>query len=566
MDLFNALLDHLTLLTCVNPLIGACLVLIARRGGTDAARRIALVNCTATCLLAALMIVNYNPHATGASGAPGPLQMVSRFGWLNGAAGPQVEFAVGVDGVSVWFVALAAVLLLPALLCNEESGDCRPAAYYALLLCAQALAITLFASLDAVLFLACLESVLIPLFFLTGRYGGYGRRSASRKLLLFHFSGSLLVCAAILGCVAAQQQMHSLAKGAPQPAVFSIEALTVGAGNVLSIHQLAHLNESTHAYWDHARSWLFWALLCGLALKSALVPLHSWLAGSALETTPGVRILLVGVMIKAGLYGCIRFLIPCFPDACLEHAALLSSLAAWGVVYAALWTFAQNDSRKVIAGWSIASAGLSALGLFSLNAMGAAGAMLIMLHHGLATGCLVWLADRTPILQPVAAAADADGSHERSRNTALLAAVLAAVAAPGTAGFAGSTLAIVGVFSGNVSVRGNLTAVFWMLAGMVILAAALVQTNWPEVTGREPRIAEPAVGLDGRISPRAAFLVPGILFALIVAIGVSPRFLVDRLESSLRPILAAYTQAGAKTADRDRFSPRQSAERATTSR
>ncbi|MFM7160548.1 MAG: NuoM family protein, partial [Planctomycetaceae bacterium] len=308
------------------PLGGAVAVLASARLGLQAVRSMALVNTLLTLALAVLLVRNYQvpptlpqpatPEAI-AQTADQALQMRVAFPWTSGLpweaaqdsdlnAAPPVEFALGVDGISLWLIVLSALLLVPAVLVSWNAITDRPAVFYALMLVLQAGMIGVFAAQDILLFYVFFEFTLIPLFFMIGIWGGADRRWAARKFFIFTLAGSVLTFLGLLFIVLAHKWLVPTA-----PLTFSIPTLTAG------LQQAVGRSADAARFWQMASPWVFLALFAGFAIKVPLFPFHSWLPLAHVEAPTAGSVLLAGVLLKIGSYGFLRFALPLVPAGAL---------------------------------------------------------------------------------------------------------------------------------------------------------------------------------------------------------------------------------------------------------
>ncbi|MFM8580518.1 MAG: NuoM family protein, partial [Planctomycetaceae bacterium] len=379
------------------PLGGAVAVLASARLGLQAVRSMALVNTLLTLALAVLLVRNYQvpptlpqpatPEAI-AQTADQALQMRVAFPWTSGLpweaaqdsdlnAAPPVEFALGVDGISLWLIVLSALLLVPAVLVSWNAITDRPAVFYALMLVLQAGMIGVFAAQDILLFYVFFEFTLIPLFFMIGIWGGADRRWAARKFFIFTLAGSVLTFLGLLFIVLAHKWLVPTA-----PLTFSIPTLTAG------LQQAVGRSADAARFWQMASPWVFLALFAGFAIKVPLFPFHSWLPLAHVEAPTAGSVLLAGVLLKIGSYGFLRFALPLVPAGALWAFHAVALLAVIGIIYGALLALAQEDIKKLVAYSSVSHMGFCLLGLFAFNTVGLTGGLLQMLNHGLSTGAL----------------------------------------------------------------------------------------------------------------------------------------------------------------------------------
>ena len=295
-------------------------------------------------------------------------------GWIER---PDIRFALGLDGLSLWLFVLTSLLMITAIAASWQSITERAPLYYAFLLALQTGLLGLFASLDVVLFYIFFEFTLIPLFFLIGLWGGPQRRRAAVTFFLYTLAGSLLTLLGVIALVVVHYQ-HSPGN----VLTFSIPALTQG------------LAELPWAEWRNTDSLtspqvlIFLLLLAGFAIKVPMFPFHTWLPLAHVEAPTAGSILLAGVLLKVGSYGLLRFNIGMTPLGAARLFPLLATLAVIGIIYGALAALAQTDIKRLVAYSSVSHMGFIVLGIFAFNATGLDGSAIQMVNHGLTTGAL----------------------------------------------------------------------------------------------------------------------------------------------------------------------------------
>ncbi|MDR3623261.1 MAG: NADH-quinone oxidoreductase subunit M [Paludisphaera borealis] len=361
-------------ITVLLPMIGV-LVLIAAPGlDASGARRIALGISLATCAASVLLLIGFDPAVTTPQFAYGPAAGPYGLSWMTR---PDIRFALGLDGLSLWLFVLTTVLMITAVLSSWVSITDRAPLYYAFLLALETGLLGLFASLDVILFYIFFEFTLIPLFFLIGLWGGPDRNRASVYFFLYTLAGSLLTLLGVIALVVVHQQ-HSL----DHRLTFSIPELTQG------------LSKLQWAEWYQIDSWtspqvfIFLLLLAGFAIKVPLFPFHTWLPLAHVEAPTAGSIILAGVLLKVGSYGLMRFNMAMTPLGAVALFPLLATMAVVGIIYGALTALAQTDMKRLVAYSSVSHMGFIVLGMLALNETGMNGAVIQMLNHGLTTGAL----------------------------------------------------------------------------------------------------------------------------------------------------------------------------------
>lgn len=555
------------------PLLGAVLVLLVGRSGVQQVRRMALTNVLLTLVLAVLMVTAYEPQLQYKDGSPRLTQMNTTLFWLgttnwvpeepaperapDAAAvtsektaprkflitGLDIRFALGVDGISLWLIALSAVLMVPSVLVSWEAVQDRPAAYYALMLVLESGLIGVFAAQDIILFYIFFEFTLIPLFFMIGIWGGHQRRWAARKFFVFTLAGSLLTFLGLLFIVL----LHASMAGNSH-LTFSIPQLTA------EIPRFVASNAAAAKDWARASPWIFLALFAGFAIKVPLFPFHTWLPLAHVEAPTAGSVLLAGVLLKIGSYGFLRFALPLVPDACWYFFDTIALLSVVGIIYGALLALAQDDIKKLVAYSSVSHMGFCLLGLFALNSVGITGGLLQMINHGLSTGALFALVG---MLYERYHTRDIESYGGLARKLPIMAFFFSVVAfssigLPGLNGFTGEVTCLIGMFD-----RDRLYAAC-SLTGIIFGAWYMLSLVRRTMFGRlrEPLQEGGAHGGGGHghapvadMNSREILALAPIL-ALIVWIGVYPQFFIDRMEPSVTKI------AGELEASRERYAGR----------
>ncbi len=415
-----------------------------------------------------------------------------------------VRYQLGVDGISVLLVLLTAFLFPVAQLGTWDAVRHRLKEYLSLLLLLEGAILGTFLALDLVLFYVFWEAVLIPMYFLIGLWGGERRRVAALKFFLFTMAGSVLM---LLGIIAL--------------------SLRTGTFDVLRLLQTPLPSED--------QRWLFWAFTVAFAIKVPLFPLHTWLPDAHVEAPTAGSVILAGLLLKMGAYGLVRYSLGLFPEAAREAAPLLCALGVVGILYGGAVAFAQQDVKKLVAYSSISHLGFVVLGTFVLTLQGMHGALLQMVNHGLSTGGLFLLVG---VLYERAhtRALDAFGGVAKVEPTfaALsLFIVFSSAALPGTNGFVGEFLILLGTFRAD----GRLAA---LAAGGVILSA--VYLLW-----MVQRVYFGPVRVDPRQFPPLTRKEAAALVALVCAIlwiGLYPKPLLERSEAAVAALSARLRAAG----------------------
>jgi NADH-quinone oxidoreductase subunit M len=492
------------------PLVGALVLLCLPRGGRDAARWLALAFSVATFGLTVALALRFR------IGEPG-FQLGVNQDWV-GSLG--VRFRLGVDGVSLPLLGLTALLAPLAVIGSWRIQD-RPRSYLALLLVLETALLGVFVALDLFLFYIFWEAVLVPSYFLVGSWGGERRIYAAVKFFVYTLLGGLLMLVGIVGLA----YLHAKATGSPS---FDYEALRDLGKNPVT------------------QRWLFAAFFAAFAIKTPLVPLHSWLPDTYVQAPTTTTVLLAGVMSKMGVYGFLRFSLPLFPDAAHWFQPLLLTLAVVGILYCAVVAAGQRDFKRLVAYSSVSHLGFIVLGIFAFNLQGLQGGVFYMVAHGVVIGGLFFVTGMLLERRGTSEIGRLGGLQASMPRMAgvMLVITLAAVALPGLIGFVGEFLTLIGAFLNNraaavaASVGVILGAVYMLWAYQRMWQGArsgeIALDGEPSTPGRA------AGDLDGR---EWAIVLP--LLAAIIALGVFPKPLLQRIEPAAQRVAQITAEARA---------------------
>lgn len=521
------------------PFVGALFLLASARQGISQVRRIALTTVLITFVLSLFVVADYDPAALDAAGRP-LTQMQTHLAWLGSVdqegkfvgPGPDIQFSLGVDGLSLWLIALSALLMIPAVLVSWEAVQDRPASFYALMLMLESGLIGVFAAQDIILFYIFFEFTLIPLFFMVGIWGGHDRRFAARRFFIYTLAGSVLTFLGLLAIVLSYWWMSP-----ERPLTFSIPILTEG------ISQVVQLNPEAARYWSAVSPWIFLALFAGFAIKVPLFPFHTWLPLAHVEAPTAGSVLLAGVLLKIGSYGFLRFALPLVPAACWGMFHFVSILAVIGIIYGALLALAQEDIKKLVAYSSVSHMGFCLLGLFALNAPGITGGLLQMVNHGLSTGALFAIVG---MLYERYHTRDIAAYGGLARKFPVLAFCLGIVAfssigLPGLNGFPGEVLSIMGMFASNklyatLGLTGIILGAWYTL--WLVQRTFFGRLREPVAEGHGHGSHHEAADLNFR---EIAALAP--ILVLIFWIGLYPDFFTSRMQPSINHVVQKLARA-----------------------
>lgn len=596
--------SHLVLLLVMLPVIGIGLVLASAGFAVESIRRTAVTNVWLTCLAAMLLAVYVgrpmpgSPPAQGRENkqalnpgdvsaqervpwrraTPERVQLRSEFRWLGAAHGPDVRISVGVDGLSVWFLVITPLVMLPAVHAGRAVDGKRPALLYALLLASEASLLGLFAAQDVVLFCVLLQASTLTGGLLIGWWGGYDRRRIVLKATLLPLAGGLLVTAGLLAVVLVHARMR-VTSSSPHPLLcFSVEALIAGGDGIPGVRQwLEAGSTSRRQMWDAAASWAFPLILLGLAVRVPLPPLHTWYTAAVSEAPTSAAITSVGTGLAVGSYGLLRFVVPLFPELVQAASDWLLAGALMGAVYAALAALAHGEMRTLASYACVSHACLCAAGIFSLNPLAGSGAVLQLLAAGASAGLLLaggaHLQPHGSLTLPESAASQIEtpsrcsetlpalepndlpsartktpapqrgvlrDRRERSALAGLTAGALGLAGAPLLGGFSAMLLNVAGILQGRPHTGSNLAGALAAAFASLIVAAAILRlcvrmllapVEAPAATHSRPR--KPAESW-------AAVLPAG---SILLGMGLLPQVFLTHIEPAVAECLRAYSAA-----------------------
>ena len=417
-----------------------------------------------------------------------------------------MDYALGMDGIAMVMVLLTTFTTPLAILGSFNYIKKRQRAFYALMLLLEMGMIGVFLATDLILFYVFFELTLVPMYFIVGVWGGDRRIYAAIKFFLYTAFGSLLMLVAILYL---SYQAH----------------VQFGAAS------FAYADLLNLSLTGQQQLYLFSAFALAFAIKVPIFPLHTWLPDAHVEApTPG-SVILAAVLLKMGTYGFVRFLLPLFPEAS-QHPTVVTVMmvvAVIGIIYAAWVAAVQPDAKKLVAYTSVAHMGFVVLGVFALTVNGIQGGLVVMVSHGVSTGALFLLLGMLYERRHTRAIADFGGLGRVAPwlATAFVVTALASIGLPGTSGFVGEFLALLGAFETHpvlaaIASTGVIFAAYYMLP--------MVQ----RVFFNKLESAENQAVHD--LTPREIWVLSPLLAAMIV-IGVHPTPILNRLEPSVEAVL-----------------------------
>lgn len=481
--------SNLLSLLLILPLLGAVIIGIAPRNDVWA-RRIALAF---TLLVFAVSLPLWYQFDT----ASHEMQFVKRIAWIPAF---NINYAVGVDGISVLLVLLTTMITPLCVLCSWKAIDTRVKEYMIAILVMEAAIIGVFVALDLFLFFVFWEAELIPMFLIIGVWGGQRRVYAALKFFIYTMAGSLPMLVAIL-------------------------ALYFTGGETFDIQQL-----SKGAYSATFQFWVFWAFFLAFAIKVPMFPFHTWLPDAHVEAPTAGSVMLASVMLKLGTYGFLRFSLPITPDASHDFAPVILILSLIAIIWGSYMALVQTDLKKLVAYSSVGHMGFVTMGIFVFNPEGIEGAILQMINHGITTGALflgvgiIYERTHSRLIS------DCGGLRMTVPIYVTLLAIFsfASFGLPGTNSFVGEFLVLVGSFKYNLLVGG-------IAIGGVVLTVAymlwmLQRVVWGESTRKDDVVV---TDLNGR---EIATLAP--LLVLVFWIGFNPGPFLDRMRASVEHLVS----------------------------
>lgn len=482
-------MEQLLLLLIFLPLLGA---LVTAFSG-NAAKHVALISAIVSLALALVMVGNFTPDAS--------IQFAVNYPWISDLG---INFHAGVDGISMITILLTNVLIPLIILAGYQHHYKSPNAFYALILFMQSGLLIVFTALDAFLFYIGWEAALIPIYFICAVWGGKDRIKVNMKFFVYTIAGSLFMLLGII-YLYLQNPAHN----------FDIQAFY--NLNLDGVQQ----------------GWVFWAFFIAFAIKMPVFPFHTWQPNTYTEAPAVGTMLLAGIMLKMGIYGVIRWLLPIVPGGLQQWGDTVIILSVIGVVYGSLIAFTQKDAKRLVAYSSIAHVGLISAGIFSLNTQGMQGAMVQMLSHGINVIGLFFVLDIISSRLKTNRIADLGGIAKKAPVLAITALiiVLGTIALPGTNGFIGEFLLLMAVYQYNIWL-----AVF---AGLTIIFSAVYMLRLYQnmMLGKTNDLT---IGFSDIAGTEKVVLFT--ICALVIALGVYPKPILQISEASVQHLIEQVTQ------------------------
>ena len=479
------------------PLIGAAFIFLFAQGGDEAADRnaksVALMTTILTFLVSLVIWTNFENGTA-------EFQFIERYGWLGGG----IDYQMGVDGISVLFVVLPAFLMPICILASWQALTLRVREFMIAFLLLECMMIGVFCALDFVLFYLFFEGGLIPMFLIIGVWGGPRRVYSSFKFFLYTLLGSVLLLLAMI-------YMY----------------FEVGTTDIPTL--------MGYGFSAEAQTWLWLALFASFAVKMPMWPVHTWLPDAHVEAPTAGSVILAGVLLKMGGYGFLRFSLPMLPLASDLFVPLIFTLSVVAVVYTSLVALMQEDMKKLIAYSSVAHMGFVTIGIFTFNTQGIEGGIFQMLSHGIVSAALFLV---------VGVVYDRIHSREIAHYGGLvnrmpiyaftfMIFMLASVGLPGTAGFVGEILVLVGVYQVNTWVAA-LAAL-----GVILSAAYMLWLYRRIIFGQLEK--DDLKQISDMNAREIALFAPLVILAVLM--GIYPAPFLDVMHVSVDNLIHQYQTA-----------------------
>jgi len=477
------------------PIVGAVFIALLRddEAGVRNARWVALWTTLVTFVISLFLIWRFDASSAD-------FQFLEKHPWLGGA----ITYSMGIDGISLPFVILTTALMPITILASWSAIQRRVREYMIAFLVLETLMVGAFCALDLVLFYLFFEGGLIPMFLIIGVWGGPRRVYASFKFFLYTFLGSVFMLLAIMALY--------------------------WDGGTTDIPTLLH-----HAFPRTLQTWAWFAFLASFAVKLPMWPVHTWLPDAHVEAPTAGSVILAAILLKLGGYGFLRFSLPMFPEASVEFAPLIYVLSVVAIIYTSLVALMQEDVKKLIAYSSVGHMGFVTMGLFAMTAQGVAGGIFQMLSHGIVSAalflCVGVIYDRMHTREIAAYGGLVNRMPVYA--FAFMVFTLANVGLPGTSGFIGEFLTLLGTFRVN-----NWVTTFATL-GIILSAAYALWLYRKVIFGK---LEKPSLAAIRDLGWREMVILAPLV-ALTIFFGIYPKPVLDVSAASVTQLIDNFHHA-----------------------
>jgi NADH-quinone oxidoreductase subunit M len=477
----------ITLLLLLFPALASLALLVLN---TKEAKRAALIFSIVELGIALFALINFQKDAS--------TQFLIDTTWVSSLG---IHFKIGIDGISMLMVMLTTGLFPLIILSTFDKTYTAEKSFYALMMFMQAGLIGVFVSLDAFLFYTCWEAALIPVYFIAAIWGGAERIQATLKFFVYTILGSLFMLAALIYIYLQTPGAHSFD---------------------LNVFYQTALNST-------AQSYLFWAFFVAFAIKMPIFPFHTWQPDTYTEAPTPATMLLSGIMLKMGVYGIIRWMIPVVPQAFQEWSWLAITLSVIGIVYASLIAFNQKDLKRLIAYSSIAHVGLIGAGVFVFNAQALQGAMIQMLSHGVNVFALFYIIYLIESRTGTREINILGGIVHSAPKLAIVFTIImmGSIALPLTNGFVGEFLLLAGLY--------QYSAIATAFAGLTIILGAVYMLRMYQrvMLGEANNLTSAFKDIHGNEKT-----ILYIVVLLVVVMGIMPNTILSISDASVQNLIS----------------------------